>query len=130
MNKKMIIVFLCLTLCLFISISTVSSAENTDGGNDLNKSDTLKHTEDDLQSYSIGSFSDLNARIASTPEGSTLVLDRDFSYIVNNIYEVKPINLTPVYSYNSKSTELTLITCNNLNKYRIIVKAKLNKNAN
>ncbi len=56
--------------------------------------------------------------------------NRDFSYIVNNIYEVKPINLTPVYSYNSKSTELTLITCNNLNKYRIIVKAKLNKNAN
>ena len=81
MNKKMIIVFLCLMLCLFISISAVSSADNTVDGNDLNQSDTLKNTENDLQSYSLGSFSDLNARIANTPDNGVLVLDRDFSYI-------------------------------------------------
>ena len=46
-----------------------------------------------------------------------------FSYFVFDIYEVKPDNLSPVYSYNNNSKELTLITCNNLNKNRIIVKA-------
>lgn len=46
-----------------------------------------------------------------------------FSYFVFNIYEVKPDDLSPVYSYNNNSKELTLITCNNLNKNRIIVKA-------
>ena len=46
-----------------------------------------------------------------------------FSYFVFDIYEVKPDDLSPVYSYNNNSKELTLITCNNLNKNRIIVKA-------
>lgn len=46
-----------------------------------------------------------------------------FSYFVYDIYEVKPDNLSPVYSYDNNSKELTLITCNNLNNNRIIVKA-------
>lgn len=46
-----------------------------------------------------------------------------FSYFIVDIYEVKPDDLSPVYSYDNNSKELTLITCNNLNKNRIIVKA-------
>lgn len=53
-----------------------------------------------------------------------------FSYFVFDIYEVKPDNLSPIYSYNNNSKELTLITCNNLNKNRIIVKALMNKDGN
>lgn len=46
-----------------------------------------------------------------------------FSYFIFDIYEVKPDDLSPIYSYNKNSKELTLITCNNLNNNRIIVKA-------
>lgn len=44
-------------------------------------------------------------------------------YYVSSIYEVKSNDLSPVYSYNMHSKELTLITCNNFNNNRIIVKA-------
>lgn len=46
-----------------------------------------------------------------------------FSYSVFDIYEVKFDDLSPVYSYDKTSRQLTLITCNNLNNNRIIVKA-------
>lgn len=46
-----------------------------------------------------------------------------FSYFVFDIYEVKHNDLSPVYSYDKYSKQLTLITCNNLNNNRIIVKA-------
>lgn len=46
-----------------------------------------------------------------------------YSYFVYDIYEVKYNDLSPVYSYDSNSILLTLITCNNLNNNRIIVKA-------
>lgn len=49
--------------------------------------------------------------------------NKRFSYYVYDIYEVKPDNLSPVYSYKSNQKELTLITCNNFNNNRIIVKA-------
>lgn len=49
--------------------------------------------------------------------------NKKFSYYVSNIYEVKPDDLSPVYSYDENSKELTLITCNNFNNNRIIVKA-------
>lgn len=49
--------------------------------------------------------------------------NKKFSYYVSNIYEVKPNDLSPVYSYDTNSKELTLITCNNFNNNRIIVKA-------
>lgn len=48
---------------------------------------------------------------------------KNFSYFVTEIYEVKSNNLEPIYSYDKKSKQLTLITCNNLNNNRIIVKA-------
>lgn len=48
-----------------------------------------------------------------------------FSYFVFDIYEVKFDDLSPIYSYDKTSKQLTLITCNNLNNNRIIVKASL-----
>lgn len=48
-----------------------------------------------------------------------------FSYSIFDIYEVKFDDLSPVYSYDNTSKQLTLITCNNLNNNRIIVKALL-----
>ena len=47
-----------------------------------------------------------------------------FSYFVYDIYEVKYNDLTPLYNFNKNSYELTLVTCNNFNSDRIIVKAK------
>ncbi len=49
--------------------------------------------------------------------------NKKFSYFVFDIYEVKSDDLSPVYSYNKNLKLLTLITCNNLNNNRIIVKA-------
>lgn len=49
--------------------------------------------------------------------------DKKFSYYVSDIYEVNPNDLSPVYSDKTNSRELTLITCNNFNNNRIIVKA-------
>ena len=49
---------------------------------------------------------------------------RKYIYYVSEMYEVKYNDLSPVFDYNKNSRELTLITCNNLNSNRIIVKAK------
>lgn len=49
---------------------------------------------------------------------------KKYIYHVFNLYEVKPSDLSPIFDYNKKSKELTLITCNNLNNNRIIVKSK------
>lgn len=45
------------------------------------------------------------------------------SYLVFDIYEVEETDLSPINN-TTYNQELTLITCNNLNKKRIIVKAK------
>jgi len=55
------------------------------------------------------------------------VYDNDgnkYIYYVFDMYEVKASDLSPIFNYNKNSKELTLITCNNLNSNRIIVKAK------
>lgn len=52
-------------------------------------------------------------------------LNREFCYSVFDNYEVKNNDLSPVYSFNNNSFELTLVTCNNFNNNRIIVKASL-----
>lgn len=52
--------------------------------------------------------------------------DKKFSYFVFDKYEVKSTDLSPIYSYNSNSSQLTLITCNNLNNNRIVIKALYN----
>ncbi len=52
-------------------------------------------------------------------------LDNQFIYSVIKKYEVKPDDLTPVYTTITNSYELTLVTCNNFNGNRIIIKAKI-----
>lgn len=51
-------------------------------------------------------------------------IGKKYVYHVYDIYEVKPSDLSPILNFNKKSKELTLITCNNLNNNRIIVKSK------
>lgn len=47
-----------------------------------------------------------------------------FLYSVFKNYEVKENDLSPIYKKLSSSSELTLITCNNFNNNRIIIKAR------
>lgn len=49
--------------------------------------------------------------------------NKKFSYFIFDIYEVKYDDMSPIYSYDKKSRQLTLITCNNINNKRIIIKA-------
>lgn len=49
---------------------------------------------------------------------------KKYTYYVFDIYEVKDSDLSPISNYDKNSKELTLITCNNINSNRIIVKAK------
>lgn len=51
-------------------------------------------------------------------------LNLTFSYYITEKYEVNENDLSPIYNYDKNSKELTLIACNNLNKNRIIVKAR------
>ena len=46
-------------------------------------------------------------------------------YSVIKNYEVKSDDLSPVYETITDSFELTLVTCNNFNGNRIIIKAKI-----
>ena len=50
-----------------------------------------------------------------------------YIYKVFEKYELKEDDLSPIYNYNKNEKTLTLITCNNLNNNRIIIKAKQNK---
>lgn len=47
-----------------------------------------------------------------------------YIYFVYDIYEVKSSDLSPVLNYNENEKTVTLITCNNFNSNRIILKAK------
>lgn len=51
--------------------------------------------------------------------------NHSFKYSVIKKYEVKPDDLSPVYETLTTSYELTLVTCNNFNGNRIIIKAKI-----
>ena len=51
--------------------------------------------------------------------------NNQYSYSVIKNYEVKSDDLSPVYSTITDSFELTLVTCNNFNNNRIIIKAKI-----
>lgn len=48
-------------------------------------------------------------------------LNKVFCYYVKKIYEVKPDDLSPIYSYDDNKKQLTLVTCNNKNNNRIII---------
>ena len=51
--------------------------------------------------------------------------DNQYSYSVIKNYEVEYDDLSPVYNTITNSYELTLVTCNNFNGKRIIIKAKI-----
>ena len=48
----------------------------------------------------------------------------NYTYLVEKNYEVKEDDLSPISNYNHNEKTLTLITCNNLNNNRFIIKAK------
>lgn len=48
-------------------------------------------------------------------------LNKVSCYYVKKIYEVKPDDLSPIYSYDDNKKQLTLVTCNNKNNNRIII---------
>ena len=52
-------------------------------------------------------------------------LNNEYNFSVIKNYEVKSNDLSPIYTNSSNNYELTLVTCNNLNNNRIIVKAVL-----
>lgn len=45
-----------------------------------------------------------------------------YVYDVFDFYEVDQSDLSPIFNYNKDSKELTLITCNNLNSNRFVIK--------
>ena len=53
------------------------------------------------------------------------ILNNKYTYSVIKNYEVKSDDLSPVYTTVTDSFELTLVTCNNFNGNRIIIKAKI-----
>lgn len=50
-------------------------------------------------------------------------LNNKYIYNVTDKYEVATNDMNPIYSYDKKNKELTLITCNNKNNKRIIIKS-------
>lgn len=50
-----------------------------------------------------------------------------YVYTINKIYEVNDTDLSPIFDYEKDRKILTLITCNNNNQNRIIVRAKQEK---
>ena len=47
-----------------------------------------------------------------------------YIYKVTNIYEVSDSDLSPIFNYENGEKILTLVTCNNINSNRIILRAK------
>jgi len=46
-----------------------------------------------------------------------------YRYFVEKVYEVNNSDFSPIYDYDKNGMFLTLITCNNVNNNRIIVRA-------
>lgn len=53
---------------------------------------------------------------------------KKFIYKISNIYEVEETDLSPISQDTHDVSILTLITCNNLNKKRLIIKSNLIEN--
>ncbi len=51
--------------------------------------------------------------------------NNEYNFSVIKNYEVKNNDLSPIYENSSNKYELTLVTCNNINNNRIIIKAVL-----
>lgn len=52
---------------------------------------------------------------------------KKYIYTVFSFYEVTSSDMSPIFNYDRFSKELTLITCNNINQNRLIIKAKQQK---
>ena len=48
---------------------------------------------------------------------------KKYTYIITSVYEVNPYDLSPIFEYDYNKKCLTLVTCNNINGNRIIIKA-------
>lgn len=49
---------------------------------------------------------------------------KQYIYSVYDMYEVKESDLSPIFNYEPNEKTLTLVTCNNFNSNRFILKAK------
>ena len=67
------------------------------------------------------------ARLSSLKVGDTINLSDNengkYTYIIYDIYKVKPENVTPLSQETNGKREITLITCSNYSKNRLIIKA-------
>lgn len=50
--------------------------------------------------------------------------EKKYTYSVFSSYEVKSSDMSPILDYDKNLKQLTLVTCNNFNQNRLIVKAK------
>lgn len=105
---------------------------------DLVKISICKFSGEDLQSKSniclVGHNYDDNrffGNIKKLSVGSKIIIENleeeEYMYIVNDIYETMPNDLSCVNYSNKFEKELTLVTCNNRNGKRIIVKAGISQ---
>ena len=65
-----------------------------------------------------------------SPNDTILLYDKEgakYLYFLYEKYEVSASDLSPVLNYNPNEKTLTLVTCNNFNNNRIILKAKQKK---
>lgn len=77
------------------------------------------HNYDNSKFFSNLSLLDINDKIYIYDN-----LNNKYVYTVFKIYEVNDSDLSPIFDYNGLSKELTLITCNNYNQNRLVIKAK------
>lgn len=50
--------------------------------------------------------------------------EQKYKYIIFSSYEVNSSDVSPILNYDKNIKQLTLVTCNNLNQNRLIIKAK------
>lgn len=92
-------------------------------GKDLNSNDNIciaAHNYDNGKFFSDIILLDINDVIYLFSDNIK------YSYNVISKYEVNPNNLDPIFEYDNNKY-LTLVTCNNLNGNRVIIKAVQNK---
>ena len=88
---------------------------------DINKNLCIAgHNYNNKQFFSQIDKLDINDKIVIVDN-----LNNEYNFSVIKNYEVKSDDLSPIYTNLSSSYELTLVTCNNINNNRIIVKAVL-----
>ncbi len=70
------------------------------------------------------------SKISTLKNGDEILISdlygNQYMYFVTQKYEVSPNDLSPILNYDKNEKILTLVTCNNFNSNRIILKAKQN----